>query len=186
MRTRAIRQKAPRQASKKGKIAQIHCERKRISSIHKAASCGVRKGTASIVRLQKDGKTRTLLVDRYEGKRLNRRTISWRSRTAGSISPIRIPTRAQTSQDLDFSGLYRVNYGMLQLLDKEFERSGLASSRMKRPSMWGERKSGATSCNAMAASPTAQMINEVGCDGMKVDTKGNIYCAMPEVMEYAC
>lgn len=111
------------------------------------------QGDRAVVRLEKDGKTRTILADHWEGKRLNRPNDLVAKSDGWIYFTDPHSTRGQP-QDLDFSGVYRVKDGTLQLLDKEVEPNGLAFSRMKRPSMLGEEKSGATTCNPMAPSPT--------------------------------
>jgi gluconolactonase len=85
------------------------------------------QGDRSIVRLEKDGKTRTVLADHYQGQRLNRPN-DLVAKSDGWIYFTDPHSNRGQPQDLDFSGVYRVRDGTLQLLDKEVEPNGLAFS----------------------------------------------------------
>jgi sugar lactone lactonase YvrE len=84
------------------------------------------QGDRANIRLEQDGQERTVLADRYEGKRLNRPN-DLVAKSDGWIYFTDPRSDRGGSQELDFSGVL------------EF--------------------------------------NPVGCDGMKLDVKGNIYCA---------
>jgi gluconolactonase len=85
-------------------------------------------------------------------------------------------TRGQP-QDLDFSGVYRVKEGNLQLLDKEVEPNGLAFSPDEKIFYVGGAKIWRYDVQADGTIGNRKVIDDAGCDGMKVDIKGNIYCA---------
>jgi len=137
------------------------------------------QGDRAIVRLEKDGKTRTVLADHYEGKRLNRPN-DLVAKSDGWIY-FTDPRTDRGPQELDFSGVYRVKDGTLQLLDKEVEPNGLAFSPDEKIFYVGGEKIWRYDVQPDGTVANRQVINPVGCDGMKVDTKGNIYCATASV-----
>ncbi len=138
------------------------------------------QGDRAIVRLEKDGKTRTILAERYEGKRLNRPN-DLVAKSDGWIYFTDPHSNRGQPQDLDFSGVYRVKDGTLQLLDKEVEPNGLAFSPDEKIFYVGGAKIWRYDVQADGPIANRQVINAVGCDGMKVDAKGNIYCATASV-----
>ena len=86
----------------------------------------------TVVRLEKDG-TRTVLADRYEGKRLSGPndvvvksdgavyfTDSVNGLRGGATGPLR---------ELPFNGVYRVKDGSITLLDSDSRPAGRASQR---------------------------------------------------------
>jgi gluconolactonase len=134
------------------------------------------QGDRSVVRLEKDGKTRTVLADHYEGKRLNRPN-DLVAKSDGWIYFTDPHSNRGQPQDLDFSGVYRVKDGTLQLLDKEVEPNGLAFTADEKTFYIGGDKIWRYDVQPDGTIANRKVINEIGCDGMKVDTKGNIYCA---------
>ena len=134
------------------------------------------QGDRAVVRLEKDGKTRTVLADRYQGKRLNRPNDLVAKSDGWIYFTDPHSTRGQP-QDLDFSGVYRVKDGNLQLLDKEVEPNGLAFSLDEKIFYVGGAKIWRYDVQADGTIVNRKVIDDLGCDGMKVDTKGNIYCA---------
>ena len=137
------------------------------------------QGDRSVVRLEKDGKTRTTLADRYQGKRLNRPN-DLVAKSDGWIYFTDPHSMRGQPQDLDFSGVYRVKDGNLQLLDKEVQPNGLAFSPDEETFYVGGAKIWRYDVQPDGTVTNRTIINEVGCDGMKVDIKGNIYCATAE------
>jgi gluconolactonase len=138
------------------------------------------QGDRAIVRLEKDGKTRTVLADRYEGKRLNRPN-DLVAKSDGWIYFTDPRSNRGGPQEIDFSGVYRVKDGTLQLVDKEVEPNGLAFSPDEKVFYVGGEKIWRYDVQPDGTVANRQVINSTGCDGMKVDTKGNIYCATASV-----
>jgi len=134
------------------------------------------QGDRSVVRLEKDGKTRTVLANRYEGKRLNRPN-DLVAKSDGWIYFTDPHSNRGQPQDLDFSGVYRVKDGNLQLLDTDVDPNGLAFSPDEKIFYVGGAKIWRYDVKADGTIGNRRVIDDAGCDGMKVDTKGNIYCA---------
>ena len=134
------------------------------------------QGDRAVIRLEADG-TRTVLADHYQDSRLNRpndlvvRSDGWvyftdpRSNNpgAGNVLP---------------ASLYRVRDGNLQLLADDIRPNGLTFSP-------DERYLYVTNSGTIVrydVRPDGAMSNRtdfspIGCDGMKVDINGNLYCA---------
>jgi len=143
-------------------------------------------GDRSVVRLEKDG-TRTVLADRYEGKRLNSpNDVVVKSDGAVYVTdaPFGLRGREKSPQmELNFNGLYLVKDGKVQLLDKDPQGgfpNGIAFSPdekylyVSRSSVGGkilryDVQPDDTVTNARV------FIDTTSSDGMKVDRKGNIY-----------
>jgi gluconolactonase len=135
------------------------------------------QGDRAVVRLEKDGKTRTVLADHYEGKRLNRpndlvvKSDGWvyftdpRSNNPGA------------AQELPYSGVFRVKDGKVELLDKDVQPNGIALSPDEKHLYIGGGKIWRYDVQPDGTITNRQEINPVGCDGVKVDMKENIYCA---------
>ena len=138
------------------------------------------QGDRAIVRLEKDGKTRTVLADQYEGKRLNRpndlvvKSDGWvyftdpRSNNPGA------------AQEFPAS-VYRVKDGVLQLLDNNVQPNGIALSPDEKHLYVGGGRIWRYDVQADGRIANRQEINSVGCDGLKVDMRGNLYCATGSV-----
>ncbi len=152
----------------------------------------VAEGDRTIVRVEKDG-TRNTLADRYEGKRLNspndlvvksNGSIYFTDQTSGLRNRDRNPTK-----ELDFHGVFLIKGGKLILLDKDPQGSapnGIAlSPDEKILYVNGGRK--IARYDVLPDDTIANgrlLLEETGdapgtSDGMKVDSKGNIYCTGP-------
>lgn len=152
----------------------------------------VAEGDRTMVRVEKDG-TRTTLADRYEGKRLNspndlavksNGSIYFTDQTSGLRNRDRNPTK-----EIDFHGVFLIKDSKLILLDKDPQGSapnGIAlSPDEKILYVNGGRK--ITRYDVLPDDTIANgrlLLEETGSapgtsDGMKVDSKGNIYCTGP-------
>jgi gluconolactonase len=135
------------------------------------------QGDRAIVRLEKDGKTRTILADKYQGKRLNRpndlvvKSDGWVYFTdphsnnpgAGNEWP---------------SSVYRIKEpGQPQLLVNDVQPNGIAFSADEKYLYVAGGKIWRYDVNADGTLANVKELNPVGCDGIKLDLKGNIYCA---------
>jgi len=138
------------------------------------------QGDRGIVRLEKDGKTRTVLADTYEGKRLNRpndlvlKSDGWvyftdphsNNAGAGNVFPGRV---------------YRVKEpGSLQLLIDNIQPNGIALSPDEKYLYIGGSKLTRYDMKPDGTVANPKEVNSVGCDGMRIDPKGFIYCATGE------
>jgi gluconolactonase len=152
-------------------------------------------GNRRITRLEKDGKL-TILADRYEGKRLNSpNDLVYKS--DGSLyftdPPFGLPkTYDDPARELSFSGVYRVDHGRTQLLTKLLTApNGLAfspdekylfvanSGPVKKQWIRFEVKPDGTLGNNKVFYDVSGIKEEGVPDGMKVDSKGNLYCIGP-------
>ena len=139
----------------------------------------------TVTRLEKDGK-RTVLADRYEGKRLSGPndvvvksdgavyfTDSVNGLRGGATGPLR---------ELPFNGVYRVKDGSLTLLDSDRDRpgefpNGIAFSQDEKhlyvTAEFGKTLRWDVQPDGSIANPKTFI--PAGNDGMKVDRKGNVY-----------
>ena len=139
----------------------------------------------TVTRLEKDGK-RTVLADRYEGKRLSGPndvvvksdgavyfTDSVNGLRGGATGPLR---------ELPFNGVYRVKNGSITLLDSDRDRpgefpNGIAFSPDEKylyvTAGFGKTLRWDVQPDGSIANPKAFI--PAGNDGMKVDRKGNLY-----------
>jgi gluconolactonase len=138
------------------------------------------QGDRAIVRLEKDGQKRTVLTDKYEGKRLNRPN-DLVAKSDGWIYFTDPRSDRGGPQELDFSGVYRVKDGKLELLDKEVQPNGIAFTADEKTLYVGGSKIWRYDVKPDGAIANRKEFNPVGCDGMKVDRQGNIYCATTSV-----
>jgi gluconolactonase len=147
------------------------------------------QGDRAIVRLEKDGK-RTVLADRFEGKRLNRpndlvvKSDGWIYFT--DPRPMNNP-----SIELPNAGLYRVKEGNsdLQLLDKDITPNGLAFSPDEKILYvngggqifrYDVQSDGTLTNKRLFIDPRASGDKAPGNpDGMKVDRAGNLWSTGP-------
>jgi gluconolactonase len=150
-------------------------------------------GDRAVVRLEKTGK-RTILADRFEGKRLNSpNDLVYKSDGALYFTDPPFGLRKRDDdpkKELPFNGFYLFKDGKLQLLDKTFKGpNGLAFSpdekylyvndSARKLIMRYEVQPDDTIANGR---PFIDMNsdNAPGVpDGMKVDQKGNVYCTGP-------
>ena len=150
-------------------------------------------GDRDVVRIEKDGR-RTVLADRFEGKRLNSpNDLVFKSDSALYFTD---PTAGLRKRDEDpkkelpFNGVYLLKDGRLQVLEKTFATpNGIAFSpgekylyvndTTRKLIMRYEVRPDDTIPNGkvfvdMSADKAAGVP-----DGMKVDQKGNVYCTGP-------
>ncbi len=143
------------------------------------------QGDRAIVRLEKDGK-RTVLADRYEGKRLSRpNDLVIKSDGAVYFSdphPDNNPTI-----ELPYSAVFMIKNGAVRLLDNTYRPNGLAfSPDEKYLYVNGEQKirrydvqPDGTIANGRIWADLSLDKAPGNPDGMKVDVKGNVYCTGP-------
>lgn len=150
-------------------------------------------GDRAVMRLEKDGR-RTVIADRYEGKRLNSpNDLVYKS--DGSLyftdPPYGLRKLAEDpKKELPFSGVYRWANGKLALVNKDFGApNGLAfspdekylyldDSASKTYWRFDVQPDGALANKTLLIDASSS--KEAGVpDGMKVDRNGNIYAAGP-------
>ncbi|MDP9112516.1 MAG: SMP-30/gluconolactonase/LRE family protein, partial [Acidobacteriota bacterium] len=142
------------------------------------------QGDRAIVRIEKDG-TRTVLADRYEGKRLNRpNDLVMKSDGAVYFSD---PHMDNPTMELTINGVFMAKDGKVQLLASDFRPNGLAFS----PDEKILYLNGNGGIRSYDVRPDGTIENgrvfidmrsdktPGGPDGMKVDQKGNVYCTGP-------
>jgi len=156
-------------------------------------------GDRRVARLNDDGKTKTTLIDRFEGKRLNSpNDLVYKSN--GDLyftdPPYGLPKPDDPSRELDFCGVYRLSKaGKLTLLTKEITRpNGIAfspdekklyvacSDREKAVWMAYDVKPDGTLASGKVffdATPWAKEKRPGLPDGLKVDKDGNIFATGP-------
>jgi len=151
------------------------------------------QGDRNVARIEKDGQ-RTVLADRFEGKRLNSpNDLVYKS--DGSLyftdPPAALPKGDDDpAKELPFDGVFLLKDGKLQVLDKTFSRpNGLAfapgeklfyvNDSLRKTIVRFDVQPGDTIANGQVfIDMTAD--NALGApDGMKVDRKGNVYCTGP-------
>ncbi|MGH9439260.1 MAG: SMP-30/gluconolactonase/LRE family protein [Terriglobia bacterium] len=150
-------------------------------------------GNRAIVRLEKNGQ-RTVLANRYEGKRLNSpNDLVYKS--DGSLYFTDPPAGLRggdkdPKKELPFDGVYRLADGKLQLLSKDFTRpNGLAFSPGEKY-LYVDDTSKKTIMRFEALPDGGIADGQVfidmksdtvpgAPDGMKVDREGNVYCTGP-------
>ena len=151
------------------------------------------QGDRSVVRIEKDGK-RTVLADRFEGKRLNSpNDLVYKSDGALYFTdpPAGLPKGDDDSKkEIPFDGIFLLKDGKLQVLDKSFLRpNGLAfapgekflyvNDSFKKTIMRFEvRPDDTLGSGKVFIDMNGDEAPGVP-DGMKVDLKGNVYCTGP-------
>ena len=150
-------------------------------------------GDRAVVRLEKNGK-RTVLADKYEGKRLNSpNDLVYKS--YGSLyftdPPFGLPKLDQDPQkQLSFNGVYRWSNRKLQILSKDLKApNGIAFSPDERylyvddsfaKTYWRfEVQPDGSVTNGKVFFDMSSSKDEGVPDGMKLDQKGNIYGVGP-------
>jgi len=150
-------------------------------------------GDRDVVRVEKDGK-RTVLADRYEGKRLNSpNDLVYRS--DGSLyftdPPFGLRKLADDpKKELPFAGVYRWANGKLQLLNKDFGApNGIAFSPDEKilyvndsfsKMYWRfDVQPDGTLANKKLLIDMSSSKEDGVPDGIKIDQKGNLYGAGP-------
>jgi gluconolactonase len=158
-------------------------------------------GDRRVSRLEKDGKTKTTLADKYDGKRLNSPNdgvfmsngdLYFTDPPYGRMvkgKPGEFPDR-----DMDFCGVYRLSKGKLTLLTKEMSKpNGIALSPDEKTlyvansdpkkAIWMAfpvKKDGTLGKGKVFFDSTDQVGKKKGLpDGMKVDVKGNLFATGP-------
>jgi gluconolactonase len=150
-------------------------------------------GDRNVVRLEKDGR-RTVLADRFEGRRLNSPDdLVYKLDGALYFTDPSYGLRKledDPKRELSFNGVFLLRDGKLQLLERSLVRpNGLAfapgekylyvNDTSKKLIMRYEVKSDDTIANGQVfIDMTADTAPGVP-DGMKVDQKGNVYCTGP-------
>ena len=135
------------------------------------------QGDRAVMRLEKDGKTRTVLTDKYQGKRLNRpndvvvKSDGWIYFTD--------PHSNNPGAGNEWPGsVYRLkDTGEPQLLVNNIQPNGLAFSPDEKYLYIGGGKIWRYDVNEDGTITNGKDFNPIGCDGMKVDAKGNLFCA---------
>lgn len=150
-------------------------------------------GDRAIVRLEKDG-SRTILADRYEGKRLNSpNDLVMRSDGAFYFTDPSYGLRGADKNplmELSFHGVFLLKDGTLQLLDKDPQGTppnGIAFSPDEKHLYVGagrkivryDVRSDGTIANGGVFVDMSEDKTPGGVDGMKVDRKGNVYSTGP-------
>ena len=150
-------------------------------------------GDRQVVRLEKDGK-RTVLADRYDGKRFNSPndlvlksdgTLYFTDPPAGLRQGEKDPKK-----EIPFNGVYQLTKGKVSLVSKDFVRpNGVALSpdqkflyvndTVKKIIMRYDIQSGDIPKNGTVITDMTADTAPGAPDGMKVDKKGNIYCTGP-------
>jgi gluconolactonase len=152
-------------------------------------------GNRRLVRLEKDG-SETVLAEKYDGRRLNSpNDLIYRS--DGTLfftdPPFGLPNFfADRRKELDFSGVYSLYQGKLQLLTKEFSGpNGIALSPDEKylyVGNWDEKKKtvyryevsdDGTVRNETLFFDFTAFKGEDAIDGIKVDEDGNLYVSAP-------
>ncbi|HVE55388.1 MAG TPA: SMP-30/gluconolactonase/LRE family protein [Pyrinomonadaceae bacterium] len=152
-------------------------------------------GNRRVIRLEKTG-GETVLADKFEGKRLNSpNDLVYRS--DGTLfftdPPFGLPkVFDDTRKELNFSGVYSIYKGKLQLLTKEFTGpNGIAFSPDEKylyVGNWDAQKktvyryevnTDGTIKNGKLFFDFTGFKGEDAIDGIKVDTQGNLYVSAP-------
>ena len=81
------------------------------------------------------------------------------------------------AQELDYSAVFRVKDGKVELLDKEVQPNGIAFTADEKTLYVGGGKIWKYDVKPDGTVANRKEFNPIGCDGMKLDKRGNIYCA---------
>ena len=137
------------------------------------------RGDRALVRLEKDGK-RTILADRFEGKRLNSPNDVV-VKADGSIYFTDLFSGTQTNAPP--SGLYRWHNGTLQLLQRDFKggggANGLAFSPDEKYLYVGTRQISRFTVQPDGTIANEEIFVDNRAGSMKVDRQGNLYFGGP-------
>jgi gluconolactonase len=158
-------------------------------------------GERRVYRLEKDGKTKTTLADRYEGKRFNSpNDLVYKSNgdlyfTDPPYGLVVNGSEGFPGREMDFCGVYRLSKdGKLTLLTKEMSRpNGIAFSPDEKTlyvansdpdkAVWMAfemKKDGTLGNGRVFADVTKGAKTKKGLpDGMKVDRRGNLFATGP-------
>src|SRR5262245_14742385 len=135
------------------------------------------QGDRAIIRLEKDGKTRTVLADKYQGKRLNRPN-DLVVKSDGTVY-FTDPRSGNSGANNDYpASVYRVKEpGQVELVANDIQPNGIAFSADEKYLYIGGGKIWRYDVQPNGSIKNGKEINQIGCDGIKLDQKGNIYCA---------
>ena len=152
-------------------------------------------GNRRIIKLEKDG-SETILADKFDGKKLNSpNDLVYRS--DGTLfftdPPFGLPKFFDDNRkELNFSGVYSIYKGKLQLLTKEFSGpNGIAFSPDEKylyVGNWDEKKktvyryevqTDGTIKNGKLFFDFTNFKGKDAIDGIKVDVEGNLYVSAP-------
>jgi gluconolactonase len=158
-------------------------------------------GERRVYRLEKDGKTKTTLADRYQGKRFNSpNDLAYKSNGDLYFTDPPYGLMVKGSEDfpgreLDFCGVYRLSKdGVLTLLNKEMSRpNGIAFSPDEKTlyvansdpdkAVWMAfevKGDGTLGSGRVFFDSTKWIATKKGLpDGMKVDRDGNLFATGP-------
>jgi gluconolactonase len=146
----------------------------------------VSQGDRAVTRVETNG-TRTVLADRYQGKRFNRPN-DLVVKSDGGIYFTDPPGDAST-KELDFDGIFRIKDGNVQVLDLGYRSNGLAFSPDEK--YLYVDVAGGKAVYRYEITPDGTLANRRvfidmstdpasgGTDGMKVDQQGNLYVTGP-------
>lgn len=143
------------------------------------------QGDRAIVRLEKDG-TRTVLADRFEGKRLNRPNDVV-VKSDGSVYFTDTYPMDNPSIELHQTGVYRIKDGKVGVMEKDVPVNGLAFSPDEKVfyiaaggqlNQYDVRPDGTIANRRLFVDFTVDRAPG-GPDGMKVDLNGNVYSTGP-------
>lgn len=152
-------------------------------------------GNRRVIRLEEDG-SETVLADSFEGKRLNSPN-DLVYRTDGTLfftdPPFGLPKFSDDPRkELDFSGVYSLHKGRLNLLTREFTGpNGIALSPDEKylyVGNWDDKRktvyryeilTDGTVRNGMLFFDFTKFAGEDAIDGVKVDKEGNVYVSAP-------
>lgn len=142
------------------------------------------QGDRAIIRLEKNG-TRTVLADRYDGKRFNRPN-DLVVKSDGTIYFTDVHPNTPT-MELPFGGVFMVKDGKVGLLTRDFLPNGIAFSPDEKIlyingnggiRRYDVRADGSLENGRVFIDMSGDKAIG-GPDGMKVDVLGNVYCTGP-------
>jgi gluconolactonase len=138
------------------------------------------QGDRAIVRIEKDG-TRTVLADRYEGQRLNspndlvvkkNGSVYFTDPPFGLRGGPKSPAR-----ELQFSGVFLIRDGKVTLLEREIPvPNGIVLSGDEKYLYVGGGGIRRYEVQADDTVASPMPFFQEGCDGLKLDQAGNVYC----------
>jgi gluconolactonase len=137
------------------------------------------QGDRTLVRIERNG-ARTLLADRYEGKRLNGpNDVVVKSSGTLYFTDAGSGLRSETLRELPFHGLFMVKDGKVVLLDKNPQGgtpNGIAfSPDEKYLYVSAGPKIVRYDVQADDSVSNGRVFLEAGSDGMRIDRQGNLY-----------
>ena len=145
------------------------------------------QGDRAVIRQERDG-TRTVLADRYQGKRFSRPNDVI-VKSDGSVYFTDLPG-ATTIKELDFNGVFLIKDGNVRVVERELTPNGLALSPDEKYFYVNHFEGGGKIYRYDVMSDGALANRRVfvdmtvdkapgGADGVKVDQRGNLYSTGP-------